>query len=105
MEDPARAEARIRQFAERRKEAADNALNGTNLEWARSTLGEALFKVMGQPGAATRIQEVKNQIDAEAQTQIAEMQQRYKDIEASMQRSKSYAGMYDDVVKQIEAGD
>lgn len=30
------------------------------------------------------------------------MQKRYKDLEADMQRSKSYAGMYEDVVKQIE---
>lgn len=60
MEDPVEAEARIKRLAERRKEAADNALNGTNLEWARSALGETLFKIMGSPGAATRLQEVKN---------------------------------------------
>lgn len=33
------------------------------------------------------------------------MQQRYKDTEAYMNRSKSYAGMYEEVVKQIEAAD
>lgn len=71
MEDPVEAEDRIKRLAERRKEAADNALNGTNLEWARSTLGETLFKIMGSPGAATRLQEVKNQIDEEAQNQIS----------------------------------
>lgn len=100
MEDPVEAEARIRRLAERRKEAADNALNGTiPMELARSALGESLFKIMGSPGAATRLQEVKNQIDEEAQNQISEMQLKYKDLEADMQRSKSYAGMYEDVVK------
>lgn len=102
MEDPSKAESRIRRLAERRKEAVDNALNGTNLEWTRSILGETLFKVLGQPGAETRIQEVKNQIDSDAQTQIADMQQRYKDAEDYMNRSKSYAGMYEEVVNKIE---
>lgn len=47
MEDPVAAEARIKRLAERRKKAADNALNGTKLEWAKSALGETLFAAMG----------------------------------------------------------
>lgn len=105
MEDPAAAEARIRRTADLKKEAADNALNGTNLEWAKSTLGEAMFSILGVQGASLRIQDVKNQVDEDAQRQIADMQQKYKALEADMQRSKSYAGMYEDVVKQLEASE
>ena len=100
--DPIAEERRIRNLAERRKRAADEALNGTNLEWAKSELGETLFKIMGQPGAATRLQEVKNQVDEEAQAQIREMQNRYKDREAEMNRAKGFAETYQTVVDKLE---
>lgn len=100
--DPIAEERRIRNLAERKKRAAEDALNGTNLEWAKSELGETLFKIMGQPGAATRIQEVKNQVDEEAQNQIKEMQNRYKDREAEMNRAKGFAETYQTVVDKLE---
>lgn len=49
--DPQEEEKKILDRAEKRKQAVDDALNGTNLAWAESTLGETLFKVMGMPGA------------------------------------------------------
>lgn len=103
INDPQQEENRIRRLAERKKAAVDDALNGTNLAWAESTLGETLFEIMGQPGAATRKQEVKNQIDEEAQRQIQEMHQRYKDLEADMNKAKGFADTYQSVVDKIES--
>lgn len=100
--DPQAEENRIRNLAERRKSALDDALNGTNLAWAESTLGEALFKMAGQPGASTRRGEVRNQIDEEAQRQIQEMHQRYKDLESDMNKAKGYAETYQSVVDKLE---
>ena len=57
---------------------------------------------MGQEGAATRKGEVKNQIDEEAQKQIKEMQQRYKDMEAEMNKAKGFAETYQSVVDKLE---
>lgn len=102
INDPLQEERRIRNLAEQKKSAVDAALQGTNLEWAESTLGETLFKIMGQEGAATRKQEVKNQIDEEAQRQIQEMQQRYKDLQQEMNQAKGRAEGYQNVVDQIE---
>lgn len=103
INDPEQEESRIRKLAERKKAAVDAALQGTNLEWAESTLGETLFEMMGQEGAATRKQEVKNQIDEEAQKQISEMQQRYKDLQQEMNKAKGFASAYQDVVDRIES--
>ena len=102
INDPQDEENRIRKLAERKKAAVDDALNGTNLAWAESTLGETLFKIMGQPGAETRKGEVKNQIDEEAQRQIQEMHQRYKDLEADMNKARGFADTYQSVFDKFE---
>ena len=103
VNDPQLEEDRIRKLAEQKKAAVDAALKGTNLGWAESTLGETLFKIMGQPGAETRKGEVKNQIDEEAQRQIQEMHQRYKDLEADMNKARGFADTYQSVVDKIES--
>lgn len=103
INDPQQEENRIRRLAERKKAAVDDALRGTNLAWAESTLGGTLFKAMGQPGAETRKGEVKNQIDEEAQRQIQEMHQRYKDLESDMNKAKVFADTYQSVVDKIES--
>lgn len=103
INDPEQEESRIRKLAEQKKAAVDAALKGTNLGWAESTLGETLFEMMGQEGAATRKQEVKNQIDEEAQKQISEMQQRYKDLQQEMNKAKGFAETYQGVVDKIES--
>lgn len=102
LNGPQEEENRIRELAERRKAAVDDALKGTNLSWAESTLGEALFKIVGEPGAETRKGEVKNQIDEEAQRQIQEMHQRYKDLEADMNKAKGFADTYQSVVDKLD---
>ena len=102
IRDPQDEEAKILRRAELKKKAVDDALKGTNLAWAESTLGEALFEMMGQKGAATQKQEVKNQIDEEAQRQIQEMHQRYKDLQQEMNQAKGFSQSYQEVVDQIE---
>lgn len=102
INDPEQEESRIRKLAERKKAAVDAALQGTNLEWAESTLGETLFEMMGQKGAVLRKQEVKNKIDEEAQKQISKMQQRYKDLEAEVNQAKGIAASYKSVVDKLE---
>ena len=100
--DPQEEEKKILDRAQKRKQAVDDALNGTNLAWAESTLGETLFKVMGMPGAEIQRGQVKNKIDEDAQRQIREMHQRYKDLEAEMNKYKGYADTYQSVADKLD---
>lgn len=49
-----------------------------------------------------RKQEVLNKIDEDAQKQIQDMQQRYKDREAEMNKAKGFADTYQSVVDKLE---
>lgn len=100
--DPQEEEKKILDRAQKRKQAVDDALNGTNLAWAESTLGETLFKVMGMPGAEIQRGQVRNKIDEDAQRQIREMHQRYKDLEAEMNKYKGYADTYQSVADKLD---
>ena len=100
--DPQEEEKKILDRAEKKKQAVDDALKGTNLAFAESTLGENLFKVMGMPGAETQRVQVKNKIDEDAQRQIRDMHQRYKDLESEMNKYKGYADTYQSVADKLQ---
>ncbi len=103
--DPQDEENRIRRHAEELKTKVDEYVGTSRAEdlfgkdsqvvgWLEKTLG---FSTYGM-----RKQEVLNKIDEDAQKQIQDMQQRYKDREAEMNKAKGFADTYQSVVDKLE---
>lgn len=106
MKSPFQTESDIREEAERQKAQVEKYIptsRGEDWFGTDNTAVEFLTKALGFETYGMRKQEILNEIDQDAQRQIQEMHQRYKDLEADMNKAKGFAASYQSVVDKIEA--
>lgn len=106
VNDPQAEEDKIRKRAEELKSQVDKYVGTNNAEewFGKDSKGVEWFeKTLGISTYGMRKQEVLNKIDEDAQKQIQEMHQRYKDLQQEMNQAKGNAESYQNVVDKIES--
>ena len=103
--DPWQVERDIREKAKQEKAMVEKYIPTSNIEdWfgKDNNIVEFLNKSLGFQTYGMRKQDILNQIDDDAQSKIREMQQRYKDLEAEMNKYKGYADTYQSVADKLD---
>lgn len=106
MKSPFQTESDIREEAKRQKAQVEKYIPTNRAEdWfgTDNAAVEFLTKALGFETYGMRKQEILNEIDQDAQRQIQEMHQRYKDLEAEMNQAKDFREKYQRVVDKIES--
>ena len=103
--DPSQVEMDIIQKAEREKAMVEKYIPTSIAEnWfgKDNTTVEFLNKAFGFQTYGMRKQDILNKIDNDAQIQIKDMHQRYKDLESEMNKYKGYADTYQSVADKLQ---
>lgn len=105
MSNPYEMEMDIIEKAKREKSMVEKYIPTSRTEnWfgTDNKTVQFLNKALGFQTYGMRKQDILNQIDQDAQSQIQQMHQRYKDIESEMNKYKGFADTYQSVADKLE---